>query len=195
MPDQALMTRFARAMKKKRDGEAQVNSAKKEIAEIEPVLLPQFTEPAEDGSVTPKQSVTLPERSVDNEAVDVLKAVFDASEGKAGAYDFVRALRDEGLLIENEPVTTFSVFVGSRIWASPKRDDPERDKATDEEYERACRALEEHGFGEYVQERFNIVSLSSAMKEEVEHGRIPVGEVFDGTLVVEEKFTLNARRA
>lgn len=196
MPDKHLVTQFARAMKRKRDGEKIVNDAKREIAEIEPVLLPQFTEPDEEtGSVSPKQSITLPERDVNREAVELLNEVVDASEGKCGVFDFVVRLRDAGLLIPNEPATTFTVFVGSRIWASPKRDDAERDKATDEEYERACRALEAHGFGEYVQERFNVVSLSSAMKEEVEHGRIEPGDVFDGAITVEEKFTLQARKA
>lgn len=186
----------------KKTAAALEKKAKREIAELEPGILEQM---AQEG--TPKITVELEALDVDGDAADLIAEAVRTSKAPSTedmALEIVAAMRQASLLKENRPAITKSVFIGSRVWAKPVAtgtDDDGEPKATDDDYERACRALEAHGFGEYVQERFNIISLSSALKEEVEHGAIVIPDgadevvVYDGTIVVSEKPQLNARKA
>lgn len=187
----------------KKNAAALEKKAKKKLAEIEPGILEQLVQEG-----TPKITVELEAMDVDGEALETIIDVFRNSDPERVSLSdvaslAVEALREEGLLKESRPAIAKSIFIGRRIWAKPVatgQDEDGEPKATDEDYERACRALEKNDFGEYVQERFNIISLSSAMKEEVEQGRIviPEGEdeviAFDGTIIVSEKPQLNARK-
>lgn len=196
MPDMERLRAFALAKRRKADADAVSKEEGKKIAELEPAILEEF---ANEG--VPKITVdveparpTLADRL--NEVPTLPNALIEWIED-VDLDVFAQLIDDARTLIEENEQKPFSMTlsVGSRIWAKPKVDDPERDKANDAEYQRACRALEAQGFGDYVQERFNVISLSSAMKEEVEEGRLQVGENFDGTIVIEEKFQVNARKA
>lgn len=179
---------FALAKRRKTDADAEAKKQGKIISDLEPAILEEF---ASEG--VPKITVEVePEKPT---LADRLRDEITRIDGLG--YDVPKVIGDALAFVEAHEQKPFAttLSVGSRIWAKPKVDDPERDKANDDEYERACRALEANGFGDYVQERFNVISLSSAMKEEVEEGRLQVGENFDGTIVIEEKFQVNARKA
>lgn len=189
MPDIELLREFVRLDDEKKNGADAEKRAKARIAEIEPQILESFIE---DGVSSIK--ATLEARDVDAE----VREVIDRFEDSGTPNEIAAALRDAGLLIENRPEIKKTIFIGSRIWATPVT---AGEKASDDEYEAACRALEAAGWGDYVQERFNVISLSSAVKAEVENGNIviPDGEretvAFDGTIRVIDKLQLNARKA
>lgn len=179
----------------KKNAAALEKKAKKKLAEIEPSILEELVQ---EGA--PQIRVELEARDVDLE-VRLIAERFDLSDEMKD--DFVTALRKANVLVENRPKIAKTLFIGRRVWAKPVAtgvDDDGEPKSTDADYERACRALEKAGWGDYVQERFNIISLSSAVKEEVEHGEIviPEGETetlaFDGTIIVSETPQLNARK-
>lgn len=183
--DKKLLAQFVQASEEKKEAAAAEKKASARMKEVEQTILDQFTE---EGISSMKVTV---ESELDDADITKTKLAL-LMEDVELPPEKVQAIAAR---LFEKPSIKKTLFIGSRIWANPKIDDPDRDKANDAEYERACRALEANGFGEYVQERFNVISLSSAIKEEVENGTIPVGEAFDGTIVVKEKFQLNARAA
>jgi hypothetical protein len=198
MPDIELLREFVRLDDEKKNGADAEKRAKARIAEIEPQILESFIA---DGVSSIK--ATLEARDVDAEARTAIiewidEGFADVADIADNIGDLVQVLRGAGLLIENRPEIKKTIFIGSRIWATPVA---EGEKANDDEYEQACAALEAAGWGDYVQTRFNVISLSSAVKEAVDNGEIviPDGErettAFDGTVRVVEKLQLNARKA
>ena len=186
--DTELLRDFAQWTKEKRNAEAIVKDRTRRLAEIDEPIRLMF---AEEG--VPSCPVTVPARDVDAEAVSAISSCFEplTEATRHLIPSIVNELRFRGLLVESSPKFTMNLSVGSRIWAKPFAADGER--ATEEEHEAACRALRDKGFGDFVHERFNVISLSSAVKEDVENGVIPIGsDFFDGKVVVEEKFQVKA---
>lgn len=200
MPDMNALREWVQQDDVKKQASAAEKKAKGRCGELEEEIIASMVE---DGVTSIK--VTLEAVDVDAQAraaaIEWAEAGFNLADD---AGDFIQTLRDRGLLAESRPEITKTVFIGSRVWATPvptgshENGEP---KATDADYERACRALEAEGWGEYVQERFNIISLSSAVNDEVKAGNIviPEGETetfaFNGTIRVTEKPQLNSRRA
>ena len=199
--DTELLRDFAQATFEKQEAEKIAKARKRKLDELDEPIRTMFTEEG-----VPSSKITVSERNVDFDFAQLLHAFYDEAKQSADAGEFesfvesfVEQARNEGLLAPNTPEYTKTIFVGSRVWAKPvatgvdEHGDP---KTTEDDYERACEALRANGFGEYVQTRFNIVSLSSAVKEDVENGVIPTGtEYFDGAIEVEEKFQVQTRSA
>lgn len=187
-----LAREFAILTREKRDLEKKLAQAKSKIAKLDEPLRNYM---AEEG--LPKVPIFAPEFDATREAEVALmeKSPLGVTPEQIG--EIVDILNSEGLLAESKPKRAVTLFIKGRVWASPVIDDPDRDKANDAEYERACQALEAQGWGEYAQRRFNIVSLSSAINTEVDEGRIKLDDsssalAFDGTIKVVEKFQVNA---
>jgi hypothetical protein len=209
MSDDSLDLRAVREWVQQDDLKKRAAAAQKAAArrcdELEDEIMQEMIEKG-----VPKIPVTIKARDVDAEAAGIIEGIIEDSPPNPDddtlrmmQARIVGALRNAGLLIDSSEEVTKTVFMGSRVWARPVAtgtDDNGDPKSTDDDYRRACRALEAGGFGEYVQERFNIISLSSAVKEEVEHKRIviPDGEdstlAFDGTIIVTEKPQLQSRK-
>lgn len=192
----ALAREFAElSREKKRIGEDE-KRVKARLAELDPQLQEAMTQEG-----VPRLPIEIAEVDVDDAVGKTIEEALTTAQSLDNVdFDFiVTLLRRRGLLAENKPAKTVTVYIGSRVWATPVIDDPERDKANDAEYARACDALEAEGFGEYAQRRFNVISLSSAVKEMVENGQITLegneATAFGGTVKVVEKFQINARGA
>ncbi len=209
MPDMDALRAWVSYDDDKKNAAALEKRAKRKCAEVEPVILESFIEDGVDSI-----RVTLEATDVDAEAKALIEAVLpdetkailrvEGDEEVPIVDSIVHGLREEGLLRDSRPEIVKTVFIGSRVWAKPVPtgvDDDGEPKASDADYERACAALARAGWDDYVQTRFNVISLSSAMKIEKEQGRIeiPEGEdsvvVFDGTIIVTEIPQLNARKA
>lgn len=205
MPDMDALRAWVSYDDDKKNAAAMEKRAKARCSELEPQILESLVQDGADSI-----RVTLEELDVDKEARETAENALGTLEWNVGqpsipdaAEAVVDALRSEGLLKDNRPQIVKTVFIGSRVWAKPVptgTDDNGDPKATDDDYLRACEALKREGWGQYVQTRFNVISLSSAVKEEV--GKtifIPEGEssttAFDGTIIVEDRPQLNARKA
>ena len=79
-------------------------------------------------------------------------------------------------------VEGMTVYVHRQLWAS----------AIDSDYERACQALKSAGLNDYVQERFNINSLSAYVRE-LDKAGDPLPSEFDGCIDVKERFEIRTR--
>lgn len=192
-----LAREFAIATREKRNLEAKLGKVKSRLAKMDEPLREYM---AQEG--LPKITVKAPEFDAQRDAELALMEKTDL--GPLSVQEAIDVLATEGLLAESLPEKTATITVASRIWASPvvvpDKKDPDRDKANDAEYERACDALEAAGNGweDYAQRRFNVISLSSAVKIEVDEGRVKLGDdstgvAFDGTIKVVEKFAAQAR--
>lgn len=206
MPDMDALRAWVSYDDDKKNAAALEKRAKKKCNEVEPVILESFIEDGVDSI-----RVTLEATDVDAEAREIITNALSSLEWDVGkpsiesiANAIVPDLREAQLLRDSRPEIVKTVFIGSRVWAKPVPtgvDDDGEPKASDADYERACAALARAGWDDYVQTRFNVISLSSAMKIEKEQGRIeiPEGEdsvvVFDGTIIVTEIPQLNARKA
>lgn len=213
MPDMDALRAWVSYDDDKKDASSREKRAKSKCAELEDQIMESFIA---DG--VSSVQVTLDALDVDKEARETAEAAVAEFERTAMqnigdlhdawnvadiAAAVVDALRSESLLRDNRPEITKTVFIGSRVWAKPVptgTDDNGDPKSTDDDYLRACEALKTAGWGDYVQTRFNIISLSSAVKEEVDAGNIviPEGEretlAFDGTIIVSDAPQLNARK-
>jgi hypothetical protein len=183
----ALLTREKRAL------EAKLAKVKSRLAKIDEPLREAM---AQEG--IPKLPLKVPEFDAQRDAEVALMEKGPDNLDPLVIQEVVDILATDGLLADSHPEKTATISISSRIWASPVINDPDRDKANDAEYERACDALEASDFGEYAQRRFNVVSLSSAMNNEVAEGRIKLGDdstaiAFDGTIKITEKFQAQAR--
>lgn len=201
MLDTDLLRDFAQATFEKQEAEKIVKARKRKIDELDEPIRTMFTEEG-----VPSSKITVQARDVDFDFAQFLHSFYneaktscDAGEFESYVESYTKQAREEGLLAPSTPEYTKTIFVGSRVWAKPvatgvdEHGDP---KVSEEDYERACEALRANGFGEYVQTRFNIVSLSSAVKEDVENGVIPTGtDHFDGAIEVAEKFQVQTRSA
>lgn len=194
--DSAMLREFAEATHAKKAHDAASKKAKAKIDELDPQIRDMFTEQG-----VPSAQIVTEARDVDKEAYQIIGDIIDREVSSefvsALAEDAVKALREAGLLVDSTQRKTTTLFIGSRVWAKPVPtgvDDKGDSKVTDEDRLRACAALEAHGFGQYVRPDFNIVSLSSAIKEDVVSGAIKTGaEFFDGAVEVEEKFQVQTR--
>lgn len=186
--DTEMLRDFAQLTFEKRQAEATVKDRTKRAAELDEPIRNMF---AEEG--VPSCPVTVTARDVDAEVLELFAE--ELAIEIPGPYNFapiVEMMRERGLLAESTPEYTMNLSVGSRVWAKPFAANGE--KATEAEHAAACEALRAKGFGDYVHERFNVISLSSAVSEDVQNGVIPVGDdYFDGKVVVEEKFQVTAR--
>lgn len=81
-------------------------------------------------------------------------------------------------------VDGMTLYVNRQLWAGP----------TDGDYHAACEALKSAGLGDLVQERFNVQTLSSWVRERDKDGE-PLPAAFAGRIEVAEVFRLGARRA
>lgn len=194
--DNEKVRAMAQAQLDKREGEAIVNRAKKVIAELDEPLRNMF---AEEGVGNPKVEVagTDVDDAAENIIADQLSIYSSVLTEGIVAEAIVAALREADLLKPNVPKKTVSLYIGSRLWAKcvqtgrNERGEPE---TSEDDWIRACRALEAKGYAAYVGERFNITSLSSAVKEDFDNGIIPEGsDYFDGTIEVNERFQISAR--
>ena len=187
--DADLLRRFARATHAKKAAEAALTKAKAIIAELDPEIQMMF---ADHG--TPSAKVVTEAFDAAATAVDIMGRLDAEAIGFPEAAAIATALDEAGLLIDSTPKRTTTIYIGSRLWARPNVDKD----ATDEEKAiaraAAVEALKSYGYGEFIKEDFNIVSLSSAMKLAVESGEVPLGtEFFDGALNITEDFAVGAR--
>jgi hypothetical protein len=211
MPDMDALRAWVSYDDDKKNAAAMEKRAKARCNELEPQILESLVQDGADSI-----RVTLEALDIDKEARETAHEALNAlatdppfigfNIGDGGdeiVSAIVDALRSEGLLKDNQPEIVKTVFIGSRVWAKPVptgTDDNGDPKATDEDYERACIALAREGWEQFVQTRFNVISLSSAVKEEV--GKTIFFEdgesstlAFDGTIIVEDRPQLNARKA
>lgn len=190
-----LAREFAELSRDKKRIADEDKKVKARLAELDPLLQEAM---AQEG--VPSMKVDLDEHDVCALATTTIEELIDFDQFENVDIDaIVTRLQRRDLLAPAKPKKTVTVFIASRVWASPVVSDPNGDKASDDDYARACDALEANDFGEYAQRRFNVVSLSSAVKEMVENGQIKLegneGVAFDGTVRVVEKFQISARGA
>ncbi len=111
---------------------------------------------------------------------DRLKAVKAESE-KLGA-SLLEQFAEAG--IQNARVNGLTVYVHRQLWAS----------AVDGNYEAACQALRDSGYGEFIQTRFNINQVS-AIARELDKGGQSYPPQWEGAIKVAEVFALRSQKA
>lgn len=95
-----------------------------------------------------------------------------------------------------------SLYLAPDVWARPLKtgvDDRGNETSTDEDWAKAVDALRAAGLGDYVQERFNVQSLSSWLREFREaHGpnwREQLPDEFDGAIEITDRMQIRMRKA
>mgnify|MGYP003433410470 FL=1 len=86
--------------------------------------------------------------------------------------------------MQSAKVDGMTLYVNRQLWAHP----------VDGDYPSACEALRQAHLGDLVQERFNVQTLSSWVRERDKDGE-PLPAAFAGRIEVAEVFRLGARRA
>jgi len=113
-------------------------------------------------------------RRLDKEVND-LKAELAVLE-----VELLEAYAEEGMQsarVETE-YGNFNVSPRSQLWATAPDDNDEEGK----DYEKGCRALEAVGWSDFVQRRFNTMTLSAHVRELVKSGIATLEQTEDGRL-------------
>lgn len=123
-------------------------------------------------------------RELEVELNQVRDALGETEESGPGELEkrVLEHLSEQG--IQSMRVDGFTVYLHHTLWAG----------AADGDWDRACAALRAAGLGQFVAERFNIMTLSSWVRERAAASE-PLPEPFEGAIAVREVFRARARKA